>query len=154
GEALGELIAVEAPVAVGELDLAARDRTCHRQHGGARREAGLVETAADRGLRAGHRLVVDDRHPRWPATRRAHREASGAATDVCEEDASHANTHSHTTHKCERRELFRAARVMVGHSRSKNGVASLAYARPSTTNLCTKAWMPAFAGMTSSLFLR
>ena len=105
-EALGELTAIEAPVAVGELDLAARDRPRHRQHGGARREAGLVEIAADRRLGAGHRLVVDDRHALRPAARPAHREAGGAAADVGEENAVH-TPDSHASDKCERGELFR-----------------------------------------------
>jgi hypothetical protein len=40
---------------------------------------------------------------------------------------------------------------MAGQSRSKNGVASLAYARPSTSlRVVSKTWMPAFAGMTGS----
>jgi hypothetical protein len=37
---------------------------------------------------------------------------------------------------------------MAGHSRSKNGVASLAYVRPSTSCRVAKTWMSAFAGMT------
>jgi hypothetical protein len=38
---------------------------------------------------------------------------------------------------------------MAGHSRSKNGVASLAYV-PAITSFfrVAKTWMPAFAGMT------
>jgi len=39
---------------------------------------------------------------------------------------------------------------MVEHGRSKNGVASLAYARPSTVFAPgSKTWMPAFVGMTA-----
>jgi hypothetical protein len=40
---------------------------------------------------------------------------------------------------------------MAGHSRSKNDVAPLAYAQPSTSYVPQqqKAWMPAFAGMTA-----
>jgi hypothetical protein len=38
---------------------------------------------------------------------------------------------------------------MAGHSRSKNGIASLAYVPAIHASIAAaKAWMPAFAGMT------
>jgi hypothetical protein len=37
---------------------------------------------------------------------------------------------------------------MPAHSRSKNGVASLAYVRASTSFFLAKTWMAAFAAMT------
>lgn len=89
-ELLGELVAVEAPVdAVGELDLAAGDRTRDRKHGGTRRKAVLVEIAADRRLGARHQIVVDHADVFRPPTRGADRKAGGTSADIGEQNAGH-----------------------------------------------------------------
>jgi hypothetical protein len=88
----GHVIAAEAPIAVGELDLVAVNRARHGEHGGLGGEAGLVEIAADRRLRPGNRLVVDDRHPFRTAAGHTHSEARDTSTDIGEQNAGHADT--------------------------------------------------------------
>src|ERR1051325_8715634 len=145
-ETLGELVAIEPPVAIGELDLAAGDRPRHRQHGRARRHAGRVEIAADRGLGTGHRLVVDDRHPLRTAGRRTHRETGRTAADVGEENAAHTNTPTPT--------LLISAKGGNGSACPCHGRACPGLSRLSHVLSWCKAWMmPAFAGMTESLFI-
>src|SRR5499427_583855 len=88
-ETAADLVEAEAPVAVGEPDLAALDRTRHREHRGLRAEIPLAEVAANRRFGARYRFIIDDHEAVRTAARRTDSKARGAAADIGETNAGH-----------------------------------------------------------------